>query len=140
MLYSRDIFIPYEKFKLKKHKEIGIENIIYLEKDIPKNVYYTKKSVDIDKKYNNIKELLSLKDFFEKYGKFFKPFNKKSLSQIVYTKTKAFVSFGYMQDKESIVFEDFLLELKENKLIIYGFGTSVGCTTPVKPVLTKEKN
>jgi len=84
-------------------------------------------------KFNKIINILD-KNFFNTYKQYFTPFDASKLTQVIYTNNKALVSFGYMQDKESIIFGDFLVELYNDTIKIYELSNEVGCSMQVEPL------
>jgi len=130
-LIANNIFIDYEKYiKTYPLKQLGDENIKYLVSS--KDLNFT--LIDDNNRIKNIKTLIKSEIFLKKYKEYFKPFNRASLTKVIIKDNKAFLRFGYYQDVDSIVFGDFLLIIKDNKLLLFNFGEEVGCTTPVKPI------
>ncbi len=85
-------------------------------------------TIQITQSVNNIADILKREAFFDEHKKVFDPFDASSLSRIIYHKNRALVSFGLTTGEHSFGFGDYILELKEGKiLLVYTLGVSWAC-------------
>ena len=122
-------------------KYMGAEYLKILNKEslLEKKYSYALKSMQslpLEKNIDDISKLLENKELFN--NKLFKPFNSSSLSQAVYQNNQAIVSFSFKQDAISVIFADFLLRIKNKKLLIYTLEHAVGCGGPPIAIFEQE--
>ena len=111
---------------------MGEERVKILKDDTlmeKKYSYALKKAqtIHITQSVNNIADILKREEFFDEHKKVFQPFDASSLSRIIYHKNRALVSFGLPTGEHSFTFGDYILELKEGKVLVYTLGVSGAC-------------
>ena len=122
----------YEKEHGTKSRFIGDERIDILKDNTlmkKKYSYALKKTqtIMLNHSVNDISKILKNEKFFNEHKKIFDPFDASSLSRIIYHNNKALVSFGLPTDEHSFLFGDYILELKEEKIIVYTLAISGAC-------------